>query len=105
MSPGVFLHCAKYPRTLVGTCGLKQAPDAQRCVEVGYTVLERFRCRGFASEAVTAVMNVAFQSGASEVAAETFPSLLPSLRVMEKCGMAKVGEGSEPGTVRYSKRA
>jgi hypothetical protein len=26
------------------------------------------------------------------------------LRVMEKCGMAKVGEGTEVGTVRYSKR-
>jgi hypothetical protein len=27
------------PRTLIGTCGIKQAPDAKGCVEVGYTVL------------------------------------------------------------------
>jgi RimJ/RimL family protein N-acetyltransferase len=92
------------PRTLVGICGIKQAPDAKGCVEVGYTVLEQFRCRGIASEAVMALMRVAFDRGASEVAAETYPSLLPSLRVMEKCGMRKTGEGSEPGTVRYSKR-
>lgn len=92
------------PRTLIGTCGIKQPPDAKGCVEVGYTVLEQFRCRGIASEAVMALMSVAFGRGASEVAAETYPSLLPSLRVMEKCGMTKVGEGSEPGTVRYSKR-
>lgn len=92
------------PCTLIGTCGFKQAPDKSSCVEVGYSVLEQYRCRGLASEAVMALMDIAFARGASEVAAETFPSLLPSLRVMQKCGMTPVGEGSEPGTVRYSKR-
>jgi [ribosomal protein S5]-alanine N-acetyltransferase len=92
------------PRTLIGTCGFKGAPDGNACVEVGYSVLEQFRRRGFASEAVLALMSLAFARGASEVAAETFPSLAPSLRVMQKCGMSSVGEGSEPGTVRYSKR-
>jgi RimJ/RimL family protein N-acetyltransferase len=92
------------PRTLVGTCGIKQAPDANGCIELGYSVLEQFRCRGIASEAVIALMDVAFARGAAEVAAETFPSLPASIRVMEKCGMTKTGEGSEPGTVRYSKR-
>jgi [ribosomal protein S5]-alanine N-acetyltransferase len=92
------------PRTVIGTCGFKGVPDGSGCVEVGYSVLEQFRCRGFASEAVTALMTLAFAGGASEVAAETFPSLAPSLRVMQKCGMSDVGEGSEPGTVRYSKR-
>jgi RimJ/RimL family protein N-acetyltransferase len=90
--------------TLIGTCGFKQPPDKTGCVEVGYSVLEQYRCRGIASEAVMALMSLAFAKGASEVAAETFPSLLPSLRVMQKCGMTDVGEGSEPGTVRYSKR-
>jgi ribosomal-protein-alanine N-acetyltransferase len=92
------------PRTLIGTCGIKQPPDKTSCVEVGYSVLEQYRCRGFASEAVMALMNLAFAKGALEVAAETFPSLAPSLRVMQKCGMTSGGEGSEPGTVRYSKR-
>jgi [ribosomal protein S5]-alanine N-acetyltransferase len=99
-----FYMTLENPRTLIGTCGFKGAPDGNGCVEVGYSVLEQFRCRGFASEAVTALMTVAFARGASEVAAETFPSLAPSLRVMQKCGMSSVGEGSEPGTVRYSKR-
>ncbi len=71
------------PGTLIGTCGIKQPPDKRGCVEVGYSVLEQYRCRGFASEAVTALMNLAFAMGALEVAAETFPSLLPSLRVMQ----------------------
>jgi RimJ/RimL family protein N-acetyltransferase len=92
------------PRTLIGTCGIKQPPDNNGCVEVGYSVLEEFQRHGFASEAVAALMDAAFSRGATEVAAETFPSLLPSVRVMEKCGMTKTGAGSEPDTVRYSKR-
>ena len=92
------------PRTLIGTCGFKGPPDADGRVEVGYSVLEQFRCRGLATEAVRALMRAAFEAGASEIAAETYPSLLPSLRVMAKCGMILVGAGSEPGTVRYGLR-
>jgi [ribosomal protein S5]-alanine N-acetyltransferase len=90
-------------RTLIGTCGFKAAPDADGRVEVGYSVLEQFRRRGLATEAVQALMQAAFEAGASEIAAETYPSLLPSLRVMEKCGMTLVGDGSETGTIRYSR--
>jgi RimJ/RimL family protein N-acetyltransferase len=67
-------------------------------------VLEQFRRRGLATEAAMALIDVAFAAGASEVAAETYPSLLPSIRVMEKCGMIATGAGSEPGTLRYSRR-
>jgi ribosomal-protein-alanine N-acetyltransferase len=92
------------PRTLIGTCGIKQAPGPDGCVEIGYSVLEQFRSRGFATEAAMALMGAAFAAGASEVAAETYPSLRPSIRVMEKCGMTGTGEGGEPGTLRYSRR-
>src|ERR1700722_5217807 len=81
-----------HPRTLIGTCGIKQPPDRTGCVEVGYSVLEQYRCRGYASEAVMALMSLAFAKGALEVAAETFPSLVPSLQVMRKCGMTSAGE-------------
>jgi [ribosomal protein S5]-alanine N-acetyltransferase len=92
------------PRTLVGTCGINQAPDSDGGVELGYSVLEQFRCRGIATEAVGALMQAAFAAGAREVAAQTYPALLASRRVMEKCGMTQTGPGSEPGTVRYAKR-
>jgi ribosomal-protein-alanine N-acetyltransferase len=92
------------PRTLIGTCGIKQAPGQDGCVEIGYSVLEQFRDRGLATEAAMALMDAAFAAGASEVAAQTFPSLLASIRVMEKSGMIATGEGSEPGTLRYSRR-
>jgi ribosomal-protein-alanine N-acetyltransferase len=92
------------PRTLIGTCGIKQPPGQDGCVEIGYSVLEQFRRRGLATEAAMALIDAAFAAGASEVAAETYPSLRPSIRVMEKCGMAWTGEGSEPGTLRYRRQ-
>ena len=92
------------PRTLIGTCGIKQAPSQDGCVEIGYSVLEQFRRRGLATEAAMALIDAAFAAGASEVAAETYPALLASIRVMQKCGMVATGEGSEPRTLRYSLR-
>lgn len=92
------------PLTFIGTCGMKGAPDARGCVEVGYSVLAQFQGRGFATEAVLELIRAAFAAGAAEVAAQTYPSLLPSLRVMQKCGMAPTGAGSEPGTIRYARR-
>ena len=61
------------PRTLIGTCGFKQPPDETGCVEVGYSVLEQYRCLGFASEAVMALMSLAFAKGALEVAGRNIP--------------------------------
>ncbi len=37
----------------------------------------------------------------SSIIAHTFPSLLGSIRVMEKCGLTFEGEGEEAGTIRY----
>jgi RimJ/RimL family protein N-acetyltransferase len=36
------------------------------------------------------------------VTAQTFPSHVPSIRVLEKCGFRPVGAGSEPGAVRFA---
>jgi hypothetical protein len=55
-----------------------------------------------ATEAVMKLTSTAYDLGASEVAAETYPSLIASLRVMEKSGMIFIGDGADPGTVRYS---
>jgi [ribosomal protein S5]-alanine N-acetyltransferase len=90
------------PRTVIGTCGFKGPPDVNGCVEVGYSLVQEFRGRGLATEAVKKLISTAFGAGASEVAAETYPVLIRSLRVMEKCGMTLSGEGADPGTVRYA---
>ena len=90
------------PPTAIGTCGFHGPPDLSGCVEVGYSVLPEFQGRGLASEAVMKLIGIGFEYGALEVAAETYPVLAPSLRVMQKCGMSLVGAGGSPGTVRYS---
>ena len=33
--------------------------------------------------------------------AETLPGLMPSIGVLRKCGFRFIGDGSEPGVIRY----
>jgi len=90
-------------RTLIGMVGYKGMPDAEGCVEIGYGVVEDHRRCGYASEGARALLDFAFSHANVQcVAAETYPNLIPSLGVMRKCGMQHIGEGSEPGVVRYA---
>ena len=96
------LHRAGGEAELVGMCQFKGRPDAAGSVEIAYSVLERFRNRGYATEAVARLVNWAFSHQAvREVAAETMPYRKHSIRIMEKNGFAPAGPGSEQGVVRY----
>jgi RimJ/RimL family protein N-acetyltransferase len=35
------------------------------------------------------------------VSAQAYPQVVESIKVMERCGMSFVGEGDDPGTLRY----
>jgi RimJ/RimL family protein N-acetyltransferase len=88
---------------LVGICGFKGRPDHKGSVEIGYSVLSRFRDRGIASEAVAALVGWAFtHHNVMEICAETLPHLTQSIRVLEKNGFVYSGRGSEAGVVRYT---
>jgi [ribosomal protein S5]-alanine N-acetyltransferase len=89
-------------REAIGTCGFKGPPDAEGTVEVGYSVVPSRQRQGYATEATAALIDCAMSHGARSVAAETFPELVASVRVMEKCGLTFVGPGSEAGTIRYA---
>ena len=90
---------------LVGTVGFKGKPRDGSC-EIGYSVLLGFEGFGYATEAARRLIEWAFEHPEIEaVAAETLPDLAGSIRVMEKCGMRFVGEGTPEGdvrTVRYA---
>lgn len=89
-------------REVIGVVGYKGPPQADGTVEVGYGVLPEHRRRGLATEATQALIDRAFGfPGVTRVVAETYPHLAPSIGVMEKCGLAYAGEGSEEGVVRY----
>jgi len=89
-------------RTLIGTMGGFRKAEAPEECEVGYSVLQKFQGKGYATEATKAMMEWALaHPGLRTISAQTFPSLPKSIRVMEKCGMELVGVGDEEGTVRY----
>lgn len=86
----------------VGIAGYKGKPDAAGSVEIGYSVVPACQRQGIASEAATALVSHAFADPAvTRVVAETLPSLAASIAVLEKNGFRLLGEGSEPGTIRF----
>jgi RimJ/RimL family protein N-acetyltransferase len=89
-------------RTLIGLVAFKGPPDEAGTIEAGYSINEKFQRQGIGTEATRAIMRWAFENPAVRViTAETFPELEPSKKVMQRCGMSFLGDGSESGTVRY----
>lgn len=89
--------------TLIGCCGFKGKPAADGTVEIGYGMLPEFQCAGYATEAAGALVRWAFsQPEVSRVIAETYPELLPSIRVLEKNNFRFDGDGSEERVIRYA---
>jgi [ribosomal protein S5]-alanine N-acetyltransferase len=85
-------------RTMIGHAGFhgqpgvngKQDPDA---VEVGYTIFEPHRGRGYATEAVEALMRwAADEQGIRRFIASVAPTNEPSLAIVRKLGFAQTGE-------------
>ncbi|MEJ2534782.1 MAG: GNAT family N-acetyltransferase [Gammaproteobacteria bacterium] len=98
-----YLLLRQEPLELAGVCGFKGRPDAEGSVEISYALLPQFHRRGLATEAVNRLVEWAFtHPRVTEVCAETLPSLVPSIRVLEKCGFTQAGKGSEHGVIRYA---
>ncbi|MGH7718341.1 MAG: GNAT family N-acetyltransferase [Gemmatimonadaceae bacterium] len=91
--------------TLIGAGGYKGKPDIEGTVEIGYSILAAYRRRGFASEAAGGLVANAFEDGrVTRVIAETLPELGASIGVLEKNGFRLIGDGSEPGVIRFELR-
>jgi RimJ/RimL family protein N-acetyltransferase len=73
---------------IVGDVGLSPADGEAGVIKVGYTIDPRFQGRGYATEAVAALVGYAFETlGADVVRAYAGAENTPSIRVMEKVGM------------------
>jgi RimJ/RimL family protein N-acetyltransferase len=82
---------------LAGAGGYKGPPDAAGGVELGYAVVEDRRRRGYASEAVRALLARAFgDARVTHVVAHTLPELTPSIGVLRATGFEFVGKGNDP---------
>ncbi|MGC9198651.1 MAG: GNAT family N-acetyltransferase [Acidobacteriaceae bacterium] len=89
-------------RTLVGAIG--GFPRSNGDVEIGYSTLPAFQRRGYATAAArTLVEWLLTQDGVQSVSAQAYLHVPESIKVMQRCGMSHLGEGDDPGTVRYGK--
>ena len=57
--------------------------------EVGYIINKRYQQKGYASEALSAVIEYAFAEGAHRIYAECDPRNVPSWKLLEKVGLKR----------------
>ena len=77
--------------TIVGDVGFAVADGEPNVIKVGYTISPRFQGLGYATEAIQALVDYAFDTlGAEIVRAHASAENAPSIRVAEKVGMRLV---------------
>ncbi|MFN2626992.1 MAG: GNAT family N-acetyltransferase [Mycobacteriales bacterium] len=74
---------------VIGDCGWKGAADGARSVEIGYGIAAPYRGRGYATEAVGALVEWTLaQPGVTVVVAEVEATNIASRRLLERLGFA-----------------
>ncbi|MFD3449845.1 GNAT family N-acetyltransferase [Microbacteriaceae bacterium 4G12] len=87
---GTWLVVRKTDGIVLGDIGFKGKPDENKVVETGYGFLESYWNNGYATEAVEALIQWAFNtSQVNKIVAETLQNNHGSIRVLEKLGMKK----------------
>lgn len=91
-------------RVAIGNGGFKGKP-AGGIAEIGYSIVPAYQRRGFAFEAVGALVDWALEHPDVDlIVAETFPDLDASQALLRKLGFQPAGFAVEPGAVRFEKR-
>ena len=89
--------------TLIGNCGFKGPPGSDGVVEISYSLLPEYQKRGYAAEAVRAMLAWVFgHAEVSCVVATTEVGLEPSIRLLDRLGFQYVGRGYEHGSIRFA---
>ena len=89
-------------QTLVGSVGYK-GPPKDGVVEIGYSVVPSWQRRGLATEACRALIEAAWERGATSVVAYTLEHLVPSIGVLRKLGFEQT-ESDEPDELEFRLR-
>ena len=85
---------------LIGTVG--GFPRSESEAEIGYSILGPWQRHGLATEGARAIMQEILRNERIEtLTAQTYPTLIASIRVLEKCGFQPAGPGDDEGAVRY----
>jgi RimJ/RimL family protein N-acetyltransferase len=91
-------------RVLIGSVSPKGPPDREGTVEVSYGIVASEQRKGYATEATRGLISwVERDPRTRTIVAETLPQLAASIAVMRKCGLERLGEGAEAGTIRYGR--
>lgn len=89
---------------LIGSTGAFRWAADRSSAEVGYAIAPEFRLRGYALEAVAALIAwIEATRAVDHLVAHTYPDLAGSIRILERCGFAIDGSGAEVRTIRYRK--
>ena len=92
------------PRTLIGAAGYFGPPDTLGTVEIGYSVLPEWRCRGYASDMAELLVKNAFsQANVKRAIAHTTLENPASIAVLIRCGFSAIGPGREPNTICFER--
>jgi [ribosomal protein S5]-alanine N-acetyltransferase len=87
---------------VIGTAGFF-GPPRDGVVEIGYGIVPSRQRRGYAAEAVRALLDLAAaQPGVTEVIAHAEADNIPSIRVLQKNGLTY--QGREGSLVRFARR-
>jgi [ribosomal protein S5]-alanine N-acetyltransferase len=89
----IVLEEADGSREAIGSIGFHGPPDEERRLEIGYSIDPRYRRRGFAREAATAMYTWAHDKhGISTFVGSVLPDNIPSLNLIEEYGYTLIGE-------------
>ncbi len=89
---GIWIIIDREENVVVGDTGFKGRPDRDGTVEIGYGIAPAYRGRGYATEAVHALVRWAYaQPEVKRVVAESAPDNAASIRVLGKAGFRPTG--------------
>ncbi|WLQ37734.1 GNAT family N-acetyltransferase [Streptomyces castrisilvae] len=83
---------------VIGGVGFHRAPDERGSVTIGYGLVESARGKGYASEALRALLRFARDQGVAQVLGDADADNIASQRVMAAAGMRLVAEDA---SVKY----
>jgi ribosomal-protein-alanine N-acetyltransferase len=92
-------------RVLIGNSGFTGAPDARGSVEIGYSLLPAWQGQGYGTELTAALVSWAFShEHVQRVLAVTYPTLVASIRVLEKNGFQRSCRGADGRSLVFELR-
>ncbi|HJT44931.1 MAG TPA: GNAT family N-acetyltransferase [Chthoniobacterales bacterium] len=87
----------KADNVVIGTCGFPGPPDSNGVAEIAYGIAPAYQGRGYATEAAKFLIQFAADDRrVRTICAHTLAEPNASTRVLQKCGLKKVGEAIDP---------